>query len=78
MPSIKMLDLIMEIDFKTKYLKGFAVQLEGEDIEIAETKYNINRINEHLEKIDKEYEQLIDELDEIIFKGEEKCQKTEW
>ena len=65
--GIKMLDLKTEILYGEKYLEIFIGELAGTDIDESENKYNIKRINEHLEKILKEYTQMTNELDEIIF-----------
>lgn len=70
--SIKMLNLKTKILYGEQYLKIFMDKLTNENIEDAEIKYNIKRINEHLEKILEEYVQLTNELDEIIFKEEKK------
>lgn len=48
--AIKMLDLIFNIEDKSLYLDVFKDELENEDIKEAEKKYNIKRVNEHLEK----------------------------
>ncbi len=65
--GIRMLDLKTEILYGEKYLEIFIGELAGTDIDESEKKYNIKRINEHLEKILKEYTQMTNELDEIIF-----------
>ena len=39
------------------------------EIEECEKKYNIKRINQHLEKILEQYTEMTNELDEIIFKN---------
>lgn len=65
--GIKMLDLKTEILYGEKYLEIFIRELAGTDIDESEKRYNIKRINEHLEKILKEYIQMTNELDEIIF-----------
>ena len=62
-----MLDLKTEILYGEKYLEIFIRELAGTNIDESEKKYNIKRINEHLEKILKEYTQMTNELDEIIF-----------
>lgn len=71
MESIKMLDLRTKILYAEQYLKIFMDELSNENIEKAEIKYNIKKINEHLEKILEEYTQLTNELDEVIFKKED-------
>ena len=65
--GIRMLDLKTEILYGEKYLEIFIRELAGTNIDESEKKYNIKRINEHLEKILKEYTQMTNELDEIIF-----------
>ena len=65
--GLKMLDLRTEILYGEKYLEIFIGELAGTNIDESEKKYNIKRINEHLEKILKEYTQMTNELDEIIF-----------
>lgn len=65
--GIRMLDLKTEILYGEKYLEIFIGELAGTNIDESEKKYNIKRINEHLEKILKEYTQMTNELDEIIF-----------
>lgn len=65
--GIKMLDLKTEILYGEKYLEIFIRELVGTDIDESERKYNIKRINGHLEKILEEYTQMTNELDEIIF-----------
>lgn len=65
--ELKMLDLKTEILYGEKYLEIFIGELVGTDIAESAKKYNIKRINEHLEKILKEYAQMTNELDEIIF-----------
>lgn len=72
--GIKMLDLKTEILYGEKYLEIFIGELAGTDIDESEKKYNIKRINEHLEKILKEYTQMTNELDEIIFNKNRKQQ----
>lgn len=66
--GIRMLDLRTEILYGEKYLKIFITELTGQDITEAEKKYNIRKVNEHLENILKEYTQMTDELDAVIFK----------
>ena len=66
--GIKMLDLKTEILYGEKYLEIFIGELVGTDIDESAKKYNIKRINEHLEKILEQYTQITNELDEIIFK----------
>ena len=66
--GLKMLDLRTEILYGEKYLEIFIGELVGTDIDESEKKYNIKRINEHLEKILEQYTQITNELDEIIFK----------
>lgn len=70
--SIKMLDLKTEILYGEKYLEIFIGELAGTDIDKSEKKYNIKRINGHLEKILEEYTQMTNELDKIIFKKDKK------
>lgn len=65
--NIKMLDLKTKILYGEKYLEIFMSNLIGTDITESEKKYNIERINKHLEKILEEYTQMTNELDEIIF-----------
>ena len=65
--ELKMLDLKAEILYGEKYLEIFIGELVGTDIAESAKKYNIKRINEHLERILKEYTQMTNELDEIIF-----------
>ncbi len=65
--NIKMLDLKTKILYGEKYLEIFMNNLVGTDITESEKKYNIERINKHLEKILEEYTQMTNELDEIIF-----------
>lgn len=66
--ELKMLDLKTEILYGEKYLEIFIGELVGTDIAESAKKYNIKRINEHLEKILEQYTQITNELDEIIFK----------
>nr|DAY64212.1 MAG TPA: DNA REPAIR HELICASE RAD25, SSL2, PRE-INITIATION COMPLEX, RNA POLYMERASE.0A [Caudoviricetes sp.] len=66
--GLKMLDLRTEILYGEKYLEIFIGELVGTDIDESAKKYNIKRINEHLEKILEQYTQITNELDEIIFK----------
>lgn len=65
--SFKMIDLKTEILYGERYIEIFIKELINTDIDESEKKYNIKRINEHLEKILKEYAQMTNELDEIIF-----------
>lgn len=62
-----MLDLRSEILYGEKYLEIFMNNLIETNISESEKKYNIERINKHLEKILHEYTQMTNELDEIIF-----------
>lgn len=65
--NIKMLDLKTKILYGEKYLEIFMNNLVGTDIVESEKKYNIERINKHLEKILEQYTQMTNELDQIIF-----------
>lgn len=65
--SIIMLDLRSEILYGEKYLEIFMNNLVGTNITESEKKYNMKRINEHLEKILEQYTQMTNELDQIIF-----------
>lgn len=65
--SIIMLDLRSEILYGEKYLEIFINNLVGTNITESEKKYNMKRINEHLEKILEQYTQMTNELDQIIF-----------
>lgn len=65
--NIKMLDLKTQILYGEKYFEIFIQGLVGTDIVESEKKYNIERINKHLEKILEQYTQMTNELDEIIF-----------
>lgn len=65
--NIKMLDLKTQILYGEKYFEIFINGLVGTDIAESEKKYNIERINKHLEKILEQYTQMTNELDEIIF-----------
>lgn len=65
--NIKMLDLKTQILYGEKYFEIFINGLAGTDIMKSEKKYNIERINKHLEKILEQYTQMTDELDAIIF-----------
>ena len=67
---IKMLDLRTKILYGERYLKIFCDNFGDENTAEAEKKYNVARINLHLEKILEEYTKLTDELDQIIFKEE--------
>lgn len=65
--NIKMLDLKTKILYGEKYFEIFIQGLVGTDIVESEKKYNIERINKHLEKILEQYTQMTNELDQIIF-----------
>ena len=69
--ALKMVDLKFEKSYGETYLNIFSIMLMKENVEEAIEKYKIKRINEHLLKIIKEYKELTDELDEIIFENEE-------
>ena len=73
--NIKMLDLKTQILYGEKYFEIFIQGLVGTDIVESEKKYNIERINKHLEKILEQYTQMTNELDEIIF-NEKKQEET--
>lgn len=68
--KIKMLDLRTKILYGERYLNIFCDNFGYENTDVAEKKYNVARINLHLEKILEEYTKLTDELDQIIFKEE--------
>lgn len=65
--NIKMLDLKTQILYGEKYFEIFINGLTRTNIMESEKKYNIERINNHLEKILEQYTQMTDELDAIIF-----------
>lgn len=71
--TIKMLDLKTNILYGEKYLDIFIAELVNIDTKKKEEKYNVKRINSHLEKIFEEYTKLTNELDEIIMDDSHVC-----
>lgn len=70
--ALRFVNLMFEKSYGEGYLLSF-LDCINEQPEIATRKYEniLKQVNEHLVKIVEEYKQLTDELDAIIFKGEE-------